>query len=237
MSAPGTQRYQDLDLRIDPILIGHAIAYAKSYEGEWEVMVAARELVRATGSLPLAVARMVLNCARADPRYATLLPAPQSSTFVGAFPALPEPGEIPEVPTPPKGPPVAPRASERPRRGFRVVRSEPERQPFNLKVSWPKRYGHTRSPTDRNVWHVLDPERSRITYFPEADEEHRYHTTIAWVCGKGPRIWSAVLCEAPPADLHMCRSCERLLEDDELADTERFGPLQQWWNEHGRRTP
>lgn len=240
MTAPGTQRYQDVDLRIDPLLIGHAIAYAKGYEGEWDVMVAAREIVRVSGTLPLAVARTVLNCARSDPRYATHLPPPRSGTFVGAFPSPDGDESGSEAPGGPDEPRVAPKPREspsRPQRRLRVV-EEPSRRPFDLKVSWPKRYGHTRNPKPgRHVWHVLDPDRSRIRYFPEAEEDRRYHTVIEWICSGGPQIQTAVLVPVPPAELSMCRSCERLLEDEDLSAHEHFGPLQAWWNEHGRRTP
>lgn len=235
MTAPGAQRYVDLDLRVDPTLIGYAIAYARQYVGEWDVMIAAREVALGTGNLPLPIARLVLNCARTDPRWCATLPEPKSSTFVGAFPATPEGPEDDEDPDDVSG---APRGSERPERptlrvvGDRII--PPERRPFDLPVNWRKRYGYApgigKRPQHR-VWHVLDPAKSRIRYFPEADEErHRYSTSIAWVCGARPT--TAVLLADPPMgelSLPMCKTCQRFLEDPDFGDYEGWAGLRAWW--------
>lgn len=62
-------RFTDALLRGEPELVAAAVRYASSYRGDWDVMLAAQQLVAQTGTLPLAVARTVANCARADPRY------------------------------------------------------------------------------------------------------------------------------------------------------------------------
>lgn len=59
-------KYTDADVRRDPELLAAAVRYARDYHGDFQTMVDARGLVVATGTLPVAVARTVLNCARAD---------------------------------------------------------------------------------------------------------------------------------------------------------------------------
>jgi hypothetical protein len=141
MSAPGAQRYTDLDIRVDPSLIGHAINYARQYVGEWDVMLAARDLALGTGNLPLPIARLVLNCARVDPRWCTTLPTPQSKGFVGAFPSTGSAQDPDEDDEDPEDFAEPPRPTGRPRR-LAVVR-EPTRRPFDLKVTWKRRYGYS----------------------------------------------------------------------------------------------
>lgn len=62
-------RFSDAQMREEPELVAASVRYAMSYVGDWDVMLAARRLVAETGTLPLAVARTVANCARSDPRY------------------------------------------------------------------------------------------------------------------------------------------------------------------------
>lgn len=240
MSAPTAQRYVDLDLRIDPTLIGVAIVYATQYRGEWDVMVAARDLALDTGTLPLSIARLVLNCARMDPRFVGRLPAPQSATFTGAFPAPDDTESDSGDADTDDDAPVAPRATERPRRPHRLrVVPEPDPEPewrpvVNLRSSFPKRYASVSDPDERNVWHVLDPAGSTVQYNPNTG---KYTPRLRWTCDPGwrgheigmhsGRGWR--LTADPPTDMRMCRSCDRFLADPELADHERYGPLQTWW--------
>lgn len=62
-------RFSDAQMREEPELVAAAVRYARAYVGDWDVMRAAKQLVHETGTLPVAVARTVANCARADPRY------------------------------------------------------------------------------------------------------------------------------------------------------------------------
>lgn len=62
-------RFSDAQMRDEPDLVAAAVRYARSYVGDWDVMRAAQQLVVQTGTLPVAVARTVANCARSDPRY------------------------------------------------------------------------------------------------------------------------------------------------------------------------
>lgn len=225
VSAPAAQRYVDLDLRIDPTLTGIAVRYAREYIGDWEVMIAARDLALATGGLPIPVARMVLNVARCDARWSESLPSPQRHSFTGAFPA-PDGAESPEDTD--DDVPVAPRATERPRRRLRVVEDKPRyRLPYDLNTTWKRRYGISgrKVGVQKRVWHLLDPERSRIRYFPHPEAVDRYHTTIYWVCGSSSIV--PLLLADPPDDLPMCKSCQRLTEGPEYAE---FRPeLRDWW--------
>ena len=68
------RRFIDRDLHADPELIEIATDWAWGYRGEFEFMLAAQEASR-HGLLSLPVARGVLNCMRADPMAARLLPA------------------------------------------------------------------------------------------------------------------------------------------------------------------
>lgn len=234
MSAPGAQRYVDLDLRVDPTLIGHAIEYARQYIGEWDVMIAARELALGTGTLPLPIARLVLNCARMDPRWCATLPEPKSRTFVGAFPVQPGADEDDEDPD---DAPMARRGSEGPERptlrvvGDRII--PPPRRPFDLKVTWRKRYGYAPGWGKRpqhKVWHVLDTDRSYIRYYPEAEPDHQYATQVRWVCGQTPS--TRVLLDDPPMGdlaLPMCRTCQRFLEEDPPDWDDGRTNLREWW--------
>jgi hypothetical protein len=111
-----------------------------------------------------------------------------------------------------------------------VVR-EPTRRPFDLKVTWKRRYGYSPGIGKRpqhKVWHVLDPDRSYIRHYPEAEPEHQYSTWVRWVCGATPQ--TRVLLSDPPMGnlaLPMCRTCQRILEDPEspLYDKARA----EWW--------
>lgn len=70
-------RFTDRDVKEHPNLLGRAVEYVRDYHGEFDFLVTARELERVTGTLPIAVARGVLNCMRVDPRVAGSLPTPQ----------------------------------------------------------------------------------------------------------------------------------------------------------------
>lgn len=78
------ERYSDADVRAKPSLMAMAVMYAQQYRGEFDYMQAASAAANATGTLPIAVARGVLNCMRADPRVAESLPeamAPDPATW------------------------------------------------------------------------------------------------------------------------------------------------------------
>lgn len=61
------RKFVDADLRLNPDLISVAVKYVEQYKGEFGFLLDARQVVMDTGSLPLPVARGVLNCMRVDP--------------------------------------------------------------------------------------------------------------------------------------------------------------------------
>lgn len=75
MMAETYRKFFDSDVRADPDLTDIAVDWVWNYPGDFEFLVTARELARVTDTLPIAVVRGVLNCMRADPGAARLLPA------------------------------------------------------------------------------------------------------------------------------------------------------------------
>lgn len=73
---PYERRFTEEDIRRDPTLMQIACNYARSYVGEFTPMVNAYNLLATAGTLPIAIAKTVLNCMRHDARVAGLLPMP-----------------------------------------------------------------------------------------------------------------------------------------------------------------
>lgn len=69
-------KYQDADVRDNANLMALAVQYARLYRGDFPFMQAAAAAANATGTLPIGVARGVLNCMRTDARWADKLPEP-----------------------------------------------------------------------------------------------------------------------------------------------------------------
>lgn len=69
------RKFVDRDILADPSLVTTATIYAVNYHGEFEFMLAAKAAAQSSGTLPLPVARGVLNCMRVDPTAAHNLPA------------------------------------------------------------------------------------------------------------------------------------------------------------------
>lgn len=90
MGVQTERKFTDRDVREDPWLASLARDYALRYTGEFEFMVAARELA-AVDNMPVAVVRGVLNCMRADPLVAGSLPAPRAPLAVVPDPPRTQP--------------------------------------------------------------------------------------------------------------------------------------------------
>lgn len=73
-------KYTDRQVREDPELMAFAIGYAQDYEGDFDFLLEAKSYALANDSLPVGVARGVLNCARHDLRVAADLPEPTYPT-------------------------------------------------------------------------------------------------------------------------------------------------------------
>jgi hypothetical protein len=63
-------------VREDDELLTFAVEYARTYTGEFDFLIEAQRHVQLTGTLPIPVARGVLNCARHDLRVQLSLPSP-----------------------------------------------------------------------------------------------------------------------------------------------------------------
>lgn len=70
-------KYTDRQVREDPELLAFAVGYAKDYEGDFDFLLEAKSYALFNDSLPIGVARGVLNCARHDLRVAATLPEPK----------------------------------------------------------------------------------------------------------------------------------------------------------------
>lgn len=68
------RRFTDRHVREDEELVDIAFAYARDYKGDWDVMQSAHDLAAEEGTLPVPIARMVLNVMRADPAAQHLVP-------------------------------------------------------------------------------------------------------------------------------------------------------------------
>lgn len=62
-------RYTDRNVRESPGLTTLAIDFLKSYGGEFEPIVNAKNYLITTGNVPTVMVRTVLNCMRLDPRW------------------------------------------------------------------------------------------------------------------------------------------------------------------------
>lgn len=68
------RKFTDRDLRDNEDLIDIAKDYLRDYTGDFKFLVDADALLLSTGTLPVPVARGVLNCMRVDPKAQDRLP-------------------------------------------------------------------------------------------------------------------------------------------------------------------
>lgn len=191
-------KFTDRDVRERPELVAEAIRYLRWYHGDFEFLVDAKRYEEANGHLPTPTSRAVLNCMRMDARYALVI------------------GDVPEPswyePTPPPAPV--------PRRLRVVTEREKIRYPFDLRVTWKRRFGvspGTGYASRARVWHHLDVERSTIRYYPAVGE---YQPRLRWLCGQRSTY---VLDDDAPQDplLDECRGCARVIcERERVNDSE-----------------
>jgi hypothetical protein len=135
-------RYTDRDVNDDPRLRALAEDYALNYGGNFDPLVAAKQLIETGASLPTGVARMVLNVMRSDARVANVMPQPE--------------------------PNIMPRVPRKPRPQVVIEPEPPRRYPRNLKATFKKRYLY--SVHERAfVAHLLEPE-ARMRFFPSTGQ-------------------------------------------------------------------
>lgn len=69
-----SRKFTDRDIRDNPVLVGVAEDYLRSYTGDFDFLVACGNVLHNNGSLPAPLARAVLNCMRQDPFAQDKLP-------------------------------------------------------------------------------------------------------------------------------------------------------------------
>lgn len=177
MTSPA-RKFTDADVRSDPDLMRAAVEHARDYRGEFDFLVAAQELVLYTETLPVAVARGVLNCMRADPSASWKLPAPARIRAV--------PDERPE--------PARPKPDPEPRR-LPVVREYPATVGpyFVAKNGYVvHRTAHASCRWVRDFWESGPLRPAELLVAPRCLNEARVRGTVtwgSWATMKNPRTY------------------------------------------------
>ena len=212
-------RYTDQMVRRYPVLISLAIEYAKAYDGEFEFMLAAQALARQGGTLPLGVARGVLNCLRveADPIHQSL--SAEAASVLEQFPATDEEDE--ERPT---------RQWQRPPR-LRVVKPEPEPDLYAhrptyvktpVKIKLPFGIASGAKGGTRRVLHRIDPDSSYCEWQVMGYFDHRRRIPLEVPVPRLHVAWRH------PGTTGWTRNPILLAEDDGTYDHCRSGC---WWED------
>lgn len=176
-------RYTDRDVREDPRLAELAMAYLRTYGGEFEPLIEAKTYLRVVGpELPTAMVRKTLNCMRHDFNVADRMPVPRRAEV--DFDRL--------LPT---QQPVTP-AQRRP--------------PFRLRSVWKVPYLISTS-KQASVYHLVDPLRSSIMYYPEAPEGSQYRVSIRAYCPSSS--YQRALVFQAPEDRTLCKTCPRVQQE------------------------
>jgi hypothetical protein len=161
-------RYTDQDVRESPDLREVALMYLKRYQGDFIFLVRAKNYLEEHDDLPVATIRGVLNCMRADPTAAMLLPQTGSGRYEDERPPGPAMFGTPWY--------------------DEVGRREPQRtRPavVKLKTTWHVEYALSTHATAQ-VYHILRLERSYMEWLPHV-RAMAYHLEV-W-CGY-PLGWS-----------------------------------------------
>lgn len=191
-------KFTDRHVREYPDLRRVALDYLRGYRGEFEPLVAARELDGySDDNYPTGVIRMVLNVMRTDPRAVGLLPT------LLADPQQNEPLRL------------APRR-EKP------AQQERARHPFDLKVQWKLPY-IAASHKQATAYHLFDAVKSSVRYWPAVQE---YRVDLRPVCGAALR--TGVALAEPPADRHECRQCRLVSDMIAARAEENAERMAEW---------
>lgn len=198
------ERYRDADVRAKPSLMAMAVSYAQAYRGDFDFMQAASAAANATGTLPIAVARGVLNCMRADPEIADRMPeamAPDPLEWQDHFKDRRE-AILKDVPKP--------KLTLVPRENFNAVRSVT----VNFRIKHPYWWNPERwEGAPKYIYHIISAY-SYVDMFvnPHHGGSQHLQLHLKGLCGywhsKGPRKLGA----NPPADFQMCGSCAKQIE-------------------------
>lgn len=186
-------KYTDTDVKSDPFLLAAAVKYALSYRGDFDFMVAAADVAHLRGTLPVAIARGVLNCMRADPRVADNLPVPNNghSEMLDKF-------SLAQYTEPVK---VVPAWSERPRRYVSV------RSVLKHMYMW------SRAVTEdagefADKFHYTSARSGVSFYMPK----HECELRIVSLCGVANSATKYLTGNTPPKGRILCGSCDRQIK-------------------------
>lgn len=170
------RRFTDRMVKREPSLISIAMEYVQSYDGEFEPVVAAREYFLRTGSLPVAQARLVLNCLRSDPDLASMSLRIEADSILqeslNARQVEARRGQIHIVPEP---------APEPPKRAYHIEVPATIKRPYGMpkmtngsihRVAWAVRKGKL-----LNDWEArkLPPDQRHL---------RQWTLVVTWACGK-----------------------------------------------------
>lgn len=188
------RKFRDGD--VDDDLLEQAIEYAEMYRGDWPFLVAAQELVRVRGTLPITVARGVLNAMLADPEAHLTYRVPSPQVRPQNRPVRPERPHLEVVP-------------DLPRESTRVIMDT--RATVHHKYGMPAHRGN-----GMVRLHYVDMSAVWCSWKRPFRHIGGYDYTrwepelvVHWMCGKRPA--RVVLFERPeqaPDDVLLCRKCE-----------------------------
>lgn len=184
---PYNHKYTESDVRADPFLLAAAVKYARSYTGDFDYLVAAADIVHLRGTLPVAIAKGVLNCMRADPRVADDLPEPLNghSEALRKFEFTPRQIRLPA-----------------PQRTTPRVRAVRVKTIVNRMYTWSAHESIDLETPDK--FHFTSLLSHGVFYTPKMD----FELFIVSLCGV-VRSSKYIAGNNPPANRELCGSCDR----------------------------
>jgi len=184
-------RYTEGDIKREPALLAFAVEYAKQYYGEFEPMIQAADMVRRTGSLPVPIARVVLNTARHDAQVCESIPGTPTGTDAYEFAGRDRPRRLHSVPVP---------------------EDEKIHYPFIIENTVIKAQFWVPQSKQSIRAHLVNPDRSYLKYYPMADNPRRKFQLLIkpWCTAQ---LNTAVLMLEVPEGKSVCPTCIRIKEE------------------------
>lgn len=235
-STPGVdRRFTERDLHVYPELYPLALQYLENYTGTFETLLDAQNLLDATGSLPIPIAKMVLNCAYSDPSVSFQIdlgePAkPAEINNVVDFPPRPPQPVRPYIRTPPEPEPKV-------RRG-RLRLPAKVKAPFGMS-SWNGKVLHRIRPHSSYLEWPFERDitdwRNGVDRDPLPTDKRGTPTLfVTWECGGGGRKSEPQLLFERPEGVPYCRAgcfsdicnrCGKMIHlDPNAAPSDPIGP-------------
>lgn len=175
-------KFTDQHVRSHPELRTIAADYLRGYTGEFDPIIAAKELLTGDDKdLPLPIVRLVLNVMRIDPRACHLVPDLVPTRGVHTEESVEQAF-------------VRAKAERAPKQKYRPTY-------IDLKVKWNKEFiaATTKNAT---AYHLLSPQHSTLRYWPYVG---KYRMDMRTWCGQ--RLSTGVALDEPPQGRHACRQC------------------------------